>query len=110
MTAARVAEIIALHGEAMTLRRPVGTTSTSFTDVTVTGKRQGFNGADLVGDLRQGDIEVRISNKEIAAAAWPGPPRNGDKLVAASKTYTVQNCDTRYHDGEIWLHILTVRG
>lgn len=102
----------------MTLRRPTG--GASYTDVTVYGVLGGATPSDLpagnlmganqAGAMRQVDREARISNAEIAAVSWPGPPRSGDRIEADGAKYTVQSCDTRYIGAEAALHILRVRG
>lgn len=112
--ASRVAAVIGQHGETMTLRRQTAATPQAFSDVTVKGKRYRQPGAgsdELVGGLAQNEIRVRIGNAEIAAAAWSGPPRKGDRLVIASHTYTlVADADTRVEAGVTVEHILLVKG
>ena len=110
----RTADIIALHGEAMTLRRPAHGDETEWTDVAVKGKRHappGGVGAELVGAMTQKTLRVTISNREIAAADWPGPPRKGDYLVIAGKEYAlVDDADTRTDRGAVVAHFLTAEG
>ena len=54
--------------------------------------------------------EVAITNTEIAAAQWPGPPRNGDRCIIDGRTTTIQACDTRRLRNEVVLHLIQVRG
>jgi hypothetical protein len=57
--------------------------------------------------------EVRISNAEIAAAAWPGPPRageNADRIVIDGQERIVMAIDTRYIGEAAALHVMQVRG
>lgn len=103
--AARVAATLQDVGETMTLLRPGGAT------VTVYGKRHGAAVELVAGDRSQNTITVHISNREIAAAAWPGPPIKEDKLTMAGADYRLEaDADTRWHDGVVVMHILKVRG
>lgn len=104
--AARLNAIIATHGEAMTLTRPGPVPVV----LALKGKRFGRAGAALVGAVDRGDVQVKIGNAEIVAAAWPGPPRHGDELVMGGETYIVQDCDTRLDSGVVLMHILKVNG
>ncbi|MGC2853952.1 hypothetical protein ACM64Y_00620 [Novispirillum sp. DQ9] len=104
MTPARVAALIAAKGEGCTLKR------TGQPDLSVRAFVRGYKPEELVGGLIQGDREARISDAEIAAAAWPGPPRKGDLLVIGGKTAAVQGCDTRKVGGVAYMHVMTVRG
>lgn len=111
--AGRVAAVLRDHGEAMTLRRQTASSPQTFTDVTVYGKR--FEKRMLPADGSPGEgqifLVVKISNAEIAAAAWSGPPKKGDRLVIAGKTYMLEaDADTRYDSGSIVEHILLVKG
>lgn len=112
--ASRVAAVLHDHGEAMTLRRQTAASPQTFTDVTVYGKR--FEKRMLPADGStpgEGQIflVVKISNSEIAAATWSGPPKKGDRLVIAGHTYMIEaDADTRYDSGAIVAHILLVKG
>ncbi len=106
--AAHIAADLKSGGEAMTLARPAGAS------VIVRGKRRRPKGAGadpLVGAQAQNLIQIRISNAEIAAAAWPGPPRKGDRLTMAGRQYTLEaDADTRWRDGVVLGHYLLVKG
>jgi hypothetical protein len=93
----------------MSLRRRVGTTNT-FSEVAVRGVARGYRPEELVGTIVQGDRIVIISNAEIEAAGWPGPPRRGDLLVMDGVTTTVQAPDPRWLLSETLGHVLQVRG
>lgn len=103
--AAKIAAALARYGRPMELKRRVGT-STSFTTVTVSGVSQGYQPQELVGGIVQGDRKVTISNAEIAAAGWPGPPGKGDLCDGAA----VQGCETKHLGAEVLAHVLWVRG
>lgn len=103
--AAKITKALARYGRPMALSRRVGTSET-FTTVTVRGVSQGYEPHQLVGGLVQGDRKITISNAEIAAAGWPGPPQAGDLLDGAA----VEGVETK-HLGEVILaHVLQVRG
>ena len=66
----------------MLLRRLVANSNPlAFVDVTLQGFARSYNPEELVGGVMQGDQQVATLNDEIAAAAWPGPPARGDRLV-----------------------------
>jgi hypothetical protein len=81
-----------------------------FTDVAVKARVAGFEPKDLVGDIQQGDRSVVIGNAEIAAAAWPGPPKRGDRVLIDGLPFTVVSVDTLKLGEEIARHNLVVRG
>ena len=98
------ARMLARHGRPFTLRRLPST------DVTVQGFRGGFDANNLPGGLPQGQSTVIIGNAEIAAAAWPGPPRKGDRLIEAARTAVVESIETIWLGTAIDRHVLTVTG
>ncbi len=108
------ADILATHGETMTLRRMIPGSTPTWTSVTLKGKRRstpGEVGDVLVGAMTQKTLMVIISNREIAAAAWPGPPRKGDQLDIGTAIFTLQDdADTRTDQGAVLAHFLLVRG
>ena len=107
--ATKVAAALARYGRAMTLRRRVGTTDT-FTDVTVYGVTRSFSPAELVADIKQGDMEITISNSEITAAAWPGPPAKGDFIVVDGRSWTLQGAFPRNLSSTVLAFVLWARG
>lgn len=72
----RFAASLRRAGRPMTLKRRVGTTS-AFTECTVNGKARFYKPEELVNGVIQGDRRIRVSQADIAAAAWPGPPKAG---------------------------------
>lgn len=103
--AAKIAAALAKYGRPLLLRRRVGTTS-AYTDVTVAGVSQGYAPHELVGGIIQGDRKITISNAEILAASWPGPPKKGDVLDGGA----VQGCETKYLGATVLAHVCQVRG
>lgn len=107
------AEYLAEYGEAMTLRRP----GTPNIDVVVQGKRYqpegGAKGGEIAGagTVRQALLYIKISNAEIAAASWPGPPQARDRLIIGTRHYILEgDADTRKQGSTTVAHFLVVKG
>ncbi len=110
MTPERVAALVAAKGEILTLRRLTGTQQIPL-DVEVRGVVRDYRPEELIGAVQQGDRQVIISNGEILARQWPGPPRINDKIVRdATKALNVEAAETRKLGDAAALHILRVRG
>lgn len=107
--AARAAAELARIGEPMTLRRRQGTTGT-FTVVSVAGVLRDFEPDELSGSIRQGDAEITIAHKPLDAAGWPAPPRNGDFIDVAGRTWAVQGALPKSMGGVMAAWVLWVRG
>ena len=106
MTAEEYAAILTGHGEAMTLTRSGGGAA-----VSVYGKRAGLpSDADETGSTRSVTFEVRISRSEIAAAAWPEPPRHLDTLTIGGRTYVVMAAQQHDDAGTVYGWKLRVTG
>jgi len=100
-------------GQPATLRRMSGTgNSRTAQDVAVTAVVRGYQPQELApgSGLQQGDRMVIITDHEIAAAGWPGPPRRGDHLVLGGVQTSVQAVETRHLGAAVDRHILAVRG
>ncbi|MGE0719798.1 MAG: hypothetical protein AB7P02_30420 [Alphaproteobacteria bacterium] len=111
----RLAAGLRRHGEPMTLRRLTSIAPEAFASVQVYGKRYmrdgGAVGDELIGTAAQAVLRIKISNAEIAAAAWPGPPKKDDELVIAGRVHTLDgDADTRYDRGVPVAHFLVVKG
>lgn len=105
MSLARVTQRhLARLGRPFTLRRLPAT------DVTVQGYRTGFGSDPLPGGQPQGQSTIIISNAEIEAAAWPGPPRKGDRLLDAERTMMVESVETLWLGAAVDRHVLTISG
>jgi hypothetical protein len=75
------------RGRPMILRRQLaGTASAS---VSLIGFDRSFAPGELQGGVQQGDVTVETLAEEMAAIAWPAPPRNPDRLIMDNRTYTV---------------------
>lgn len=101
---AAYARSLAFCGESIVLQRA------GASDLTVKGIVRGFTERELVGELRQTDKRVSLGNAEIAAASWPAPIVKGDKVVIASKTYTVFSAEQVRVGSDVVRHNLVVRG
>lgn len=106
--------LVLRDGAPATLRRLVGTgPSQTAVDVAVVAILRGFRPEVLVAGagLQQGDRQAIITDHEIAAASWPGPPRKGDRLVLPGGAIaTVQAVETRYLGSAVERHVMVVRG
>ena len=102
------------HGHLVTLRRLAGTgASQTATDVECLAVVAWVGATELApgSGLMQGDRRVTITNHEIADAAWPGPPRKGDRVViAGAVTAVAAPVETRRHAGQVERHVMIVRG
>lgn len=80
------------------------------TDVSVYGTAKNYAPDQLVGAIIQGDTEVTLTNKEIAAAQWPGPPQKDDKIIIDGRQRNVMAVEPKYLGTEVLVYILQVRG
>ncbi len=104
-----VADGIAENGQSIILRRP-GPHGTAF-DVVLPAMVRAYQPQELVGGIVQGDRRVVISDREITAAQWPGPPRQGDQIIVNGRTATLQaNAATILVGDFVVKHIMQVRG
>ena len=107
----RIAARIAREGQAVELRRLTGTGPNQvWFGVELQAFVRQFRAQDLVGGITQGDRQVIVSDAEIEARQWPGPPRKGDKAVIDGKTVNVESVETRRLRGSVAMHVLQVRG
>lgn len=110
ITAASVSKMLRSRGRTVTLRRLNGTARTA-TDVTVVAFISGFREQGIADALPEADRTAIISNTEIAAEEWPGPPIPGDEMIVGTTTYRLVDCETHSRDdvGDV-RHKLTIRG
>jgi hypothetical protein len=106
--AGATASMLTRYGEIVLLRRPTG--NGQFTNVSCAARIDQFQPHELTGGVVQGDRKVILSNREIEAAAWPGPPRRGDQIVIGGRTTTVQGVDTASIGDRVVRHDIQVRG
>lgn len=101
----RFADSLRRAGRQMSLKRRVGTTS-AFTECTVYGRARFYQPQELTGQVVQGDRKIRVSQRDIAAASWPGPPKKGDFLDGAA----VQGAEHLYEGETLVGFVVWVRG
>lgn len=106
MSLERIEAIVDELGETVTLRR-VGSPNV---DVTVKASIRQYVGDTLPENALQGTAILHMTNSEIAAAAWPGPPRANDKVIRDSKVLNVESAETRNYREDAALHILRIKG
>lgn len=79
-------------------------------DVTVYGVTKNYAANELIGGIIQGDTVVTITNAEIEAAQWPGPPKSGDKMVIDGKMRNVGSVEPKYLGTGVLVYVLQVTG
>jgi hypothetical protein len=84
---------------------------------------RGYQPAELVGGILQGDSKVVLSAAEIEAQGWPGPnssttptnqdrrvPRKGDDIIIMGKSRNIEVATPVYLNGELVRIELAARG
>ncbi len=99
---------IAKVGRTATLRRLVA--GGPNVDVTVKVYLTMVAENEVVGGIFSDKRRGYLSNSEIAAAAWPGPPQRGDVLIVAGQEGMLGEVETRNVAGADALHIFDVAG
>lgn len=79
-------------------------------EVVVYGVAKGYTPQELVGAIIQGDTQITITNAEIAAAQWPGPPKIGDKIIMDGREKNIQAVEQKFLGSEILVFVCQVRG
>lgn len=93
----------------MMLRRLL--TTATHTDVTVQGYISLFHAEQPgQGSLMQGDSVLTLTNDEIAASGWPGPPRARDQVVADGRIWTIIGSKPVYDGAMLIGHSCQIRG
>lgn len=76
--------VLGMNGRTVTLRRLPGT------DVTLQAFDRSPAPVDVAAGVQQQDRIWETLHDEIAAASWPFPMRQNDKVVEGSAIYTIQ--------------------
>lgn len=97
------------NGQPVTLRRVTGTQQIPM-DVEVTAVVRGYQPQDVAGTVMQGDRTVVLSNQEIAARRWPGPPQGSDRVLIGDEETVVMTVETIQIGDTVIRHNLVVRG
>lgn len=84
------------RGRPMVLRRQATPTSPT---VTLLAYPRAYQPGELAAGVQQGDVRIETLHDEIAAAGWPFPPRNPDRVTMDGRTYTVQGAFPLYEAG-----------
>ena len=102
--------VLSRNGETITLRRLTG--RGFWIDVQCRARVNDYSPDEMQGGIEQGDQKVVLSNAEITAAQWPGPPRIGDVILRNGGTLTavVRAVSSNTLDNIVVRHNLTVRG
>lgn len=95
------------RGSSVTLRRMVSGVAV---DVTVVATVMGYQPNEITGGIMVGDSKARLSDDDIAAAGWPGPPRRGDILMIDGRTFTAISVSTEKMGTAVLSHTMQVRG
>jgi hypothetical protein len=74
--------------------------ATPAASVTLLGFPRGYRPDEIQGGVQGGDQQVEILQDEIAAAEWPFPPAQPDRLVIDGRTSTVKGARPIY-DGAL---------
>lgn len=96
-------------GEPITLTRNAGPQQVPLS-VTCRARVTGYAGAQLVGEVHQGDSLVILSPTEMQARQWCWPPLKGDRVLAQGRTRTVVDAVPFCIDSELVRLELQVRG
>ncbi|WP_075800251.1 hypothetical protein [Roseomonas gilardii] len=87
--------MIRSRGRSMVLTRQAKG-ATPAVSVTLTGFPRTYRPEEIQGGVQANDQQVEILNDEIAAAGWPVPPGNPDRLVIDGRTSTVKGARPIY--------------
>jgi hypothetical protein len=116
---------LAAHGQDVTLQRvtqgPSGVPVKYKVDCRAFVR--GYQPAELVGGILQGDSKVIMSAAELEAQGWPGPnssmtptnqdrriPRKGDDIIIMGKSRNIEVATPFYLNGELVRIELAARG
>lgn len=101
---------LTVTGEDITLRRTTGTNQAPFDVESVRAIVRGYEPAELVGSITQGDSKIILSPTEMQARQWTWPPREGDIVIIRDKHRRVEAAHSIYM-GETLVRVeLSVKG
>ncbi len=109
-------EAMRRHGVRVTLRRYTGSaggaTRPRFDYGSILARVRGFKGADLVGEVRQGDRRCILLAEDVFAAGIAMPLLKGDKVLLRGAELNVEDPDAdTVRVGEVLIaFILRLRG
>ncbi len=67
--------------ETVVLRRQTAVSPVTWTDAVVPARVRQYGAAELVAGITQGDYEIVVAHADLAAAGWPAPPKDGDRVI-----------------------------
>lgn len=102
-----VAERIRDTGQTVTFTRQ---TEGGPVSVSVKAFVRGYSPQQLVGDINQGDREVRVAPGDMSAAGWPSAPREPDQIRIGNARAVIQDVETRMLGDTPCMYIIHVRG
>ncbi|MFC0410941.1 hypothetical protein [Roseomonas elaeocarpi] len=92
--------LIRSRGRTMTLIRQARG-ATPAISLPLIGFPRAYRPDEIQGGVQANDQQVEILNDEIAAAGWPAPPANPDRLVIDGRTSTVKGARPVYAGAEL---------
>ena len=105
-TVRNAGRLVALHGEAMTLKRE-GEAST----ITLRGKRVPGTVADIGGSAAQQEFRIKIGTTELAASPWASKvPVRHDSIVVDGRERSILDVRPLGDAGIVALYELLVAG
>lgn len=99
--------LLAARGRPMLLRRQAGVVIST---VTAIAFARAFNPGEIAGGVQQGDVRIETLADEMAAAAWPVPPKNPDRITMDGRTYTVIGATGVYEGPQLIGYSIWARG
>lgn len=100
---------LTVSGEDITLRRVSSGNQVPF-DVDCRAVIRGYQPAELVGAIKQGDTLIVLSPTEMQARQWVWPPRLDDAVIIRDKQRRVVAAESIYMGDTLVRVELTVRG
>ena len=112
MDGARIALLIARHGQAVTLRFAPDAVGGAWFDVPVVAHVMGYAAQALVdgSGVQQGDRQLRVSRAALDAAGAPRVPRVNDRVVIGGETAAILSAEARALRGAPALIVCQLRG
>ena len=81
--------MIRSRGRSMVLTRQADGASLA-ASVTLTGFPRDYRPDEFQGGVQAGDMQIETLDDEMAAAGWPVPPGNPDRILVDGRTVTVK--------------------
>lgn len=108
MSVDRIQAIIDSAGKTVTVQRLTGMPPTVSATVTCKAGISGYRPEQLMGDILEGDRELRIGSRELDNANIA--PRQGDQVIIDGHTMRVEDAYAQYWLEGVGLYVLRCRG